>query len=394
MEKQAFVETLYRRAIAIREAVHGPNSPQLAATLSNLVSFITNSIDPLTSDHIDEAENLLKRGLKIRTHVFGDKHCDVASSNHLLGNLYQYQRKEYDQAERYYDEALKVRDAYYTRQSDRAGQTLMGMAHLARAKGNMDVAEKRFVEALAIREVVHASDGQTHNDVIKTADALASLYRQQGKREEYTRLHGKIGEWRKRNTTNTENSNHHLRRKVLFPLTVGQIPEGFHLKSKILGPKGVHLKHIEQQSGAERVFLRLGTEPEPAAAALPAAAPAEETTGFPPPSPPPGLPLLQRPQGVHGRGRRQADHVGRGGGGAGARLGATDALGARPTARHLQGGLLLHAVRRLRRAHPPALAPLLALAARRPARPGDARRLQALGSHARALLGLSAGRAR
>ena len=26
LEKQAFVETLYRRAIAIREAVHGPNS--------------------------------------------------------------------------------------------------------------------------------------------------------------------------------------------------------------------------------------------------------------------------------------------------------------------------------------------------------------------------------
>ena len=77
------VETLYRRAISIREAALGANSPQLAATLSNLSVFITNSKDPLTSEHIDEAEYLLKRGLTIRRHVFGDQHCEVAHSNHL-----------------------------------------------------------------------------------------------------------------------------------------------------------------------------------------------------------------------------------------------------------------------------------------------------------------------
>ena len=65
--------------------------------------------------------------------------------------------------------ALDVRCQYYTRQSDRVGQTLFNLAHLYRARGEDGRAESLYVECLAIREHVC---GQTHTDSIKTAEQV------------------------------------------------------------------------------------------------------------------------------------------------------------------------------------------------------------------------------
>ena len=105
----------------------------------------------------------------------------------------------------------------------------------------------------------HARGRQTHTDSIKTAEQLASLYRAQGRQEEAGRLHSQIGKWRRQRTDGAESSGSWQRAQVPFPLSVAQIPEGYKLKSRIYGHKGLCLKHIEQQSGAERVFLRLGS---------------------------------------------------------------------------------------------------------------------------------------
>lgn len=62
----------------------------------------------------------------------------------------------------------------------------------------------------------------------------------------------------------TESAGGWQRGQVPFPMSVDAIAAcGYKLKSKILANKGVSLKHIEQQSGAERVFLRLGEEGAP-----------------------------------------------------------------------------------------------------------------------------------
>ena len=248
-EMQLLVESLYRRAITIREAKLGLQSPQLAASLSNLSVFILHSMP----DSIDEAEALLRRGLSIRLAVFGETHGETAHSYHLLGNLLYYHRKDFNAAERLYQKALAVRDQYYTRQSDRAAQTLFNLAHLAREKGEGGRAEKLFDECLAIREQVC---GQTHIDSIKTAEQLAGLYRQQGRTEDASRLHGQIAEWRKRQTDVIESAGEWLRAEVPFPLSVEQIPKDFNLKSKIYGHRSFSISHIQKTSGAQRVFLR------------------------------------------------------------------------------------------------------------------------------------------
>ena len=247
-----FVEALYRRAIAIREEAQGPESPALAASLSNLSVLLVHG-EPLTPEAVDEAEALLRRGLVIRRKVFGDQHCETAASYHLLANHLFYHRKELDAAERLYQKALSIRCNYYTRQSDRSGQTLFNLANLARAKGEEERAERLFVECLSIREQVC---GGAHADSIKTAQKLTSLYRSQGRTEDAKRLQRSLSSWLQQHKASGDDAAW-LRAAVPFPLTKAQVPEAFKLKSRLIGHKGYHLKHITQQSGAERVNLRL-----------------------------------------------------------------------------------------------------------------------------------------
>ena len=91
-----------------------------------------------------------------------------------------YQKRQLDDAERLYLRALEVRERYYTRMSDRAGQTLHNLATLAKAKGEDAKAEELFVECLAIREQCFGP----HADTIKTAAMLASIYREQKRKPE------------------------------------------------------------------------------------------------------------------------------------------------------------------------------------------------------------------
>ena len=70
-------------------------SPALAASLSNLSVLLARRG---TDAAVVEAEALLRRGLAIRQHVFGEDHPDVASSYHLLANVLFYQKRELDAA--------------------------------------------------------------------------------------------------------------------------------------------------------------------------------------------------------------------------------------------------------------------------------------------------------
>ena len=249
---ERFVEALYRRAIAVREAALGPQSPALAASLSNLSVLIARRS---TDEATDEAEGLLRRGLAIRRAVFGDDHAETAASYNLLGNLLFYQKKDYAGAERLYQLALRVRVQYYTRLSDRAGQTLHNLANLARAKGEDDQAERLFVECLNIREQVI---GCMHHDTARTASQLSSLYRAQGRLTDAAAMEKRLSEWGALRRELSSGDAAWLRAEV--PFRAMHVPEAFGLKSKLLGHNAVHLKHIMQLSGAERVYLGLGPQ--------------------------------------------------------------------------------------------------------------------------------------
>lgn len=71
----------YARAIAIRERVLGPESPEVGAALADYGWVLTDI------GRYEEARRALERSLEIRTKALGPEHPDVASSLNALGTF-------------------------------------------------------------------------------------------------------------------------------------------------------------------------------------------------------------------------------------------------------------------------------------------------------------------
>jgi tetratricopeptide (TPR) repeat protein len=228
-----------------------------------------------------------------------------------------YQLRNYTEAETLYQRALDIRTRYYSRQSDRVAQTLHNLAFLARSQGAEERAERLLTECLAIREVsyrgwggrAHAHQfplarlsfaggslcalhstllparppprllplfpqslptppvqdiaGGVHPETQKTAQALASLLRTQGRKEDAARLQRTLDGWRRQQASDADSS--WLRTSVAVALD--RVDPAYRLHSRIIGPRGVHIKHIMQSSGAMQVRLGFAAPDEPATAA-------------------------------------------------------------------------------------------------------------------------------
>jgi tetratricopeptide (TPR) repeat protein len=96
-------ELLYKRSLAIREKVFGPNHPDVAISLNQLgVLYDTQS-------RYDDAEQLFKRSLAIREKTLGPNHPDVAESLNALALLYTDQGR-HDDAEQLFKRSLAIRE--------------------------------------------------------------------------------------------------------------------------------------------------------------------------------------------------------------------------------------------------------------------------------------------
>jgi len=71
----------YERALAIFEAVLGPEHPDTATSLSNLAVLCANEED------FEEAARLMRRALEIREAKLGPEHPDTQSSRQSLANI-------------------------------------------------------------------------------------------------------------------------------------------------------------------------------------------------------------------------------------------------------------------------------------------------------------------
>lgn len=86
----AQAETLFKRALAIREKVLGPEHPDTARSLIDLAGLYERQ------GRYGDAELLYKRALAIREKVLGPLHPDTASSLINFGNLYKLQGKDWE----------------------------------------------------------------------------------------------------------------------------------------------------------------------------------------------------------------------------------------------------------------------------------------------------------
>ena len=243
----AFVESLYRRAVSIREAALGSHSPRVAP-ISRCCSRGARPTRPSSRPSTCCAAGSTSAA------VYGDDHCETAGSYHLLANLLFYQKRELA-AQRLYERALKIERPTSGRAPRRADAAQPRDPRAPRRGCARGGALRR---CLAIRESVRWARG-LHQD----GKRLLALYRTQDRTDEATKHGRRLTEWHGKRRERVErpiggDDEPWLRAQV--PFRAAYVPDSFKLKSRIYGHRGYHLRHIEEMSGAERVYLRLGSE--------------------------------------------------------------------------------------------------------------------------------------
>lgn len=164
-------EPLLKRALAIREQQLGAIHPDTAASLGNLAGLY------LDQGRYEEAEPLLKNTLSICEQQLGAMHPDTATSLHELARLYQTQRK-YGEAESLYQRAIFIYEQHLGATHPNTATSLGSLAEIYYLQGKYREAELLYQRSLAMREQ-HL--GATHPNMAPSLNDLALLYKTQRK---------------------------------------------------------------------------------------------------------------------------------------------------------------------------------------------------------------------
>ena len=138
-------ESLYRRALAIREQVLNSNHPHIANNLDSLATLLNYQ------GKYDEAETLCRRSLAIREKIFGYNHPDTAGSLNNLA-IWLYGQGNYLEAEHLYRRVLTIVDNCRESNSSNIGRTLNNLAGLLLMQAKYAEAEPLYRRALVIYE--------------------------------------------------------------------------------------------------------------------------------------------------------------------------------------------------------------------------------------------------
>lgn len=172
---------LFRRALELRERILGPSALAVARTVNDLGCLVEEIGRYL------EAEQLYLRALSVRERSLGTNHPDTATTLWDLGWVYR-RMGQYRKAEAFYDKALTIRRQVL---GDTSLETAMSCCDLAwihlRTNRQAD-ARKLLVESLTIRRQLVGDD---HPDVAMSLQELGVLTEMDGDLEEARRLYGR-----------------------------------------------------------------------------------------------------------------------------------------------------------------------------------------------------------
>ena len=172
--RHAEAEPLYRRALAIKEQVYGPEHADVALGLNNLAVLLSE-----LGKHA-EAEPLHRRALAISEQVYGSAHASVATSLNNLALLLN-ELGRHSEAEPLYRRALAIQEQVYGSEHAAVALGLNNLAELLRVLGNHAEAEPLYRRALAISEQVY---GSAHASVATSLNNLALLLNELGRHSE------------------------------------------------------------------------------------------------------------------------------------------------------------------------------------------------------------------
>jgi tetratricopeptide (TPR) repeat protein/protocatechuate 3,4-dioxygenase beta subunit len=176
--KDAEAEAAYRKALAYREAMFGPEHPDIPENLLRLASVCDRQ------QNFREAERLNERAMILAEKIYSPDSPIFAWGLLMLGVHHELLR-EYDEAISMCQRSLTIREAALGTNHVELAYNLLCLGRSAVALRQFDAAEPYFKRALAIRE---KSLGAEHPFIIDVLDPYARLLRTTGRRDEAQKL--------------------------------------------------------------------------------------------------------------------------------------------------------------------------------------------------------------
>jgi Tfp pilus assembly protein PilF/predicted Ser/Thr protein kinase len=162
------------RALALLEAVHGPNHLKLAALLNN-----AGIVADLQGELV-QARHYYQRALSIREREQGKGHPLVGNTLANLAGI-SYLEDKFVEARRDYERAIEIQEAALGPEHPHVADALNGLGAVARAEGKLDEARRLYLRALPILE---RAQGPEHPDVTNVVSNLGTLAVVEGKFDE------------------------------------------------------------------------------------------------------------------------------------------------------------------------------------------------------------------
>lgn len=161
--------SMYERAVAIHEAALGPNDPELARSLNALGLALKNL------GEFDAALPPLERALAIRETRLGPDHAEVAGTLNNLANIH-WAMGDYVKARSYVERAVSVWEKTYGQEHPYLAIALEGIGLLAAEMGDPQGAKPYAERALAISEKTLGPDHpRVGEQLFNLAELLATL---------------------------------------------------------------------------------------------------------------------------------------------------------------------------------------------------------------------------
>lgn len=155
----------YAAALAIDEAVFGPDDPHVARDLNNLGNMLHSQGD------LTGARAALERALEIDEETLGLDHPTVAHRLNNLGRVLR-DRGNFARSHATYERALVISEEIWGRRHAETARTLWGLGALAQERGAPEQARDYLRETLSILEECLPPE---HPHVQAVRDALEEL---------------------------------------------------------------------------------------------------------------------------------------------------------------------------------------------------------------------------
>ena len=167
----ADAELLYRRSLAMKEAVLGPNHLALAGSLDDLAQM------HLARNQFAQAEPLLRRALAIREKALRPNDPALADALKYLADLYDGQG-QYAKADPLHDKWVAITEKALRPDNPNVALSINALAESCDRQGRYARAEEFYKRSLAIQEKTLGAD---HENVAATLNGLAAHYDSQGR---------------------------------------------------------------------------------------------------------------------------------------------------------------------------------------------------------------------